>query len=144
MQEMTDLVSIEEKTFIESALLLAKEARDNGEIPVGAIVVMDSVIIGTGYNKQLEDCDPTAHAEIVALRQAAKKEKNFRLDGAKMFVTVKPCSMCDEAIKRARISEVIFISPRARPSTHRVAYKEANEYSEISSKMLKEFFKEKR
>ena len=132
------------QTFIESALLLAKEARDNGEIPVGAVIVKNFKIIGKGYNRQLKDCDPTAHAEIVALRQAAKKEKNFRLDGAKMFVTVKPCSMCDEAIKRARINEVIFISPRARVATHKVVYKKVDEYSEISSKMLKEFFKEKR
>jgi tRNA(adenine34) deaminase len=79
-----------------------------GEIPVGAVVVRNGEVIGSGYNQSIRQSDPTAHAEIVALRAAAVQEKNYRLAGAEMFVTLEPCAMCIGAILHARISRLVF------------------------------------
>ncbi len=133
-----------ENKFMKKALLLAKKAMKEGEIPVGAIVVENNKIIGEGYNRQLQDNDPTAHAEIVALRSAGKEKNNFRLDGARMFVTIQPCNMCMEAIRRARIEKVYYASYKANPPTHNVEYREVVEYTEESSRILKRFFEVKR
>lgn len=133
-----------ENKFMKKALSLAKKAMKEGEIPVGAIVVENDKIIGEGYNRQLQDNDPTAHAEIVALRSAGKEKNNFRLDGARMFVTIQPCNMCMEAIRRARIEKVYYASYKAIPSTHNVEYREVVEYTEESSRILKRFFEVKR
>ncbi len=130
--------------FMKKALSLAKKAMKEGEIPVGAIVVENNKIIGEGYNRQLQDNDPTAHAEIVALRSAGKEKNNFRLDGACMFVTIQPCNMCMEAIRRARIEKVYYASYKANPPTHNVEYSAVNEYTEESSRILKRFFEVKR
>lgn len=90
------------------ALEQAQLAREAGEVPVGAVVVMDGKIVGRGYNKPISSNDPSSHAEIEALRDAAKSVGNYRLPGASLFVTIEPCLMCAGAIMHARIERVVF------------------------------------
>jgi tRNA(adenine34) deaminase len=94
--------------FMRAALELGREARRRGEVPVGAIVVLDGVVIGEGFNQPIGAHDPTAHAEIVALRDAAKRIGNYRLVGATVYVTIEPCQMCVGAMVHARIARVIY------------------------------------
>lgn len=90
------------------ALILAAKARDLGEVPVGAVVVKDGVIVGEGHNRPRESHDPTAHAEIVAIRAAAAKLGNERLDGCDLYVTLEPCAMCAGTIAHARIARLYY------------------------------------
>ena len=90
------------------ALREAKKAGDRGEIPIGAVVVKDGLVIGRGHNLREEKHDPAAHAEIIAIRQAARKMGNWRLTGSTLYVTVEPCLMCMGAILLARIKTVVF------------------------------------
>ena len=90
------------------ALVLAGEAAQAGEVPVGAVVVVDGAIVGEGFNQPIAAHDPTAHAEIVALRAAAQVLGNYRLTGATLYVTVEPCLMCVGALVHARISVVVY------------------------------------
>lgn len=94
--------------FMSKALELARKAGADGEVPVGAIVVMDGAIIGRGSNSPITSCDPSCHAEVVAIRDAAKNYRNYRLPGASLFVTIEPCTMCVGTIIHARISRVVF------------------------------------
>lgn len=94
--------------WMAQALLLARTAADNNEVPVGAIVVRDNQVIGSGFNQPINLCDPTAHAEILALRDAASNTGNYRLTGASLYVTLEPCTMCAGAIIHSRIKRVIF------------------------------------
>ena len=94
---------------MQQAILLAKEAAINGDVPVGALVVDDAgTIFGQGANLREQDNDPTAHAEIVAIRDAAKKLGNYRLDDLTMVVTLEPCGMCAGAIAQSRIKRLVF------------------------------------
>ena len=104
-----------DKIYMSQALELAKQAAKAGEVPVGAIVVADDQVIGQGYNRSITNCDPTAHAEIVALRDAAKFIGNYRLVDCDLYVTIEPCAMCVGAMVHARIRRVIFgaLEPRA-------------------------------
>ena len=86
----------------------ATVAASVGEVPVGAVVVRNGEIIGAGLNRSVQDADPTAHAEIVALRAAARAEQNYRLNGATVYVTLEPCAMCVGAMLQARVSRVVF------------------------------------
>jgi len=90
------------------ALVLAGEAAQSGEVPVGAVVVVDGAIVGEGFNQPIASHDPTAHAEIVALRAAAQALGNYRLTGATLYVTVEPCLMCVGALVHARIGVVVY------------------------------------
>lgn len=90
------------------ALALARSAEQAGEVPVGAVVVNDGEIIGRGFNQPVGGSDPTAHAEIKALREAALHEKNYRLPGCTLYVTLEPCAMCVGAILHARLDRVVF------------------------------------
>ena len=90
------------------ALELAGEAARRGEVPVGAVVVMDDQVIGRGFNQPISAQDPTAHAEIEALRDAARSTGNYRLPGADLYVTVEPCTMCAGALVHARIRRLVF------------------------------------
>lgn len=90
------------------ALDEASKALEAAEVPVGAVVVLDGVVIGAGFNQPISATDPTAHAEIVALRAAAARVRNYRLAGATMYVTVEPCLMCVGAMVHARIGTVVF------------------------------------
>lgn len=94
--------------FMRQALALAKEAEIAGEVPVGALAIVDNVVIGEGYNTSIADCDPTAHAEIMALRSAAQKLNNYRLPELDIYVTLEPCLMCVGAMIQARIRRLIF------------------------------------
>lgn len=97
------------------ALALATEAGAQGEVPVGALVILDGEVVGEGFNQPIASGDPTAHAEIVAMRQAAARVKNYRLSGATLVVTVEPCLMCVGAMVHARIGTVVYgtTEPRA-------------------------------
>jgi tRNA(adenine34) deaminase len=94
--------------FMRAALDQASEAERRGEVPVGAVVVLDGEIAGAGFNQPIAGNDPTAHAEIVALRQAATSRGNYRLTGATLYVTIEPCQMCVGAMIHARIARVVY------------------------------------
>ena len=94
--------------WMGEALALARAAGARGEVPVGAVVVRDGAIIGRGGNAPIAASDPTAHAEIAALREAARTTGNYRLPGCALYVTIEPCAMCAGAILHARIAEVVF------------------------------------
>lgn len=94
--------------FMRAALDQARAAADDGEVPVGAVVVAGGDIIATGQNRSIRDSDPSAHAEIVALRAAGKAQANYRLSGATLYVTLEPCAMCIGAVTQARVSRLVF------------------------------------
>lgn len=115
-------MTITESTFtaddthwMRHALALAQQAAAMHEVPVGAVIVRDGVVLGEGFNHPITGCDPTAHAEIAALRDACSREKNYRLPGATLYVTIEPCAMCAGAIVHARIARVVFgaVEPKA-------------------------------
>ena len=93
---------------MSAALDEARKAQAAGEVPVGAVVVIEGRIVGVGYNQPIRAQDPTAHAEVLALREAARRAGNYRLTGAVLYVTVEPCMMCVGAMVHARIATVIF------------------------------------
>lgn len=90
------------------AIEQARSAALRGEVPIGALVVLDDKIIGAAGNRTISDCDPTAHAEIVAMREAALAIRNYRLTGATVYVTIEPCAMCAGALVQARIARLIY------------------------------------
>lgn len=94
--------------WMRYALQLAEQAAALGEVPVGAVIVMDDQVIGEGWNQPISGHDPTAHAEIMALRDAAARVQNYRLVGATLYVTIEPCTMCAGAIVHSRIGRVVF------------------------------------
>lgn len=96
------------------ALALAAQAEAQGEVPVGALVVVDGDVVGEGWNQPIATSDPTAHAEIVAMRAAATRLRNYRLPGATLVVTVEPCLMCVGAMVHARIATVVYGAPEPR------------------------------
>jgi len=101
----------EDERFMTMALEEARAALDHGEVPVGAVIVRDGTVLASGRNSSIELNDPTAHAEICAIRRAAEKENNYRLPGTTLYVTVEPCVMCAGAIVQARISRVVYGAP---------------------------------
>ena len=105
---MSQVVDVNDELCMAQALELARASQAAGEIPVGAVVVKDGAVIGRGHNQPISSRDPTAHAEIVALRDAAERIGNYRLAGCSLYVTLEPCAMCAGAIMHARIGRVIF------------------------------------
>jgi tRNA(adenine34) deaminase len=97
-----------DEQFMAQALDLATAAAAAGEVPVGAVVVKDGAVIGRGYNQPVSSNDPSAHAEIVALRDAAARLGNYRLNGCDLYVTLEPCAMCAGAIMHARVERLVF------------------------------------
>lgn len=97
-----------DRHWIQHALELARHAEAAGEVPVGSVIVRDGQVLGEGWNAPISLHDPTAHAEIAALRAAAAREGNYRLTGATLYVTLEPCCMCAGAIIHARIGRVVF------------------------------------
>ena len=97
-----------DEQYMTRALELARRAEEEGEVPVGAIVVLEDRILGQGWNRPISACDPTAHAEIQAMRQAAEKLENYRLTGATLYVTLEPCDMCVGAMFHARIGRAVY------------------------------------
>ena len=94
--------------FMHHALRLATHAREEGEVPVGAVVVKDGAVVGRGFNAPVTSSDPTAHAEIRALREAARNLANYRLSGCTLYVTLEPCAMCAGAIMHARVARLVY------------------------------------
>ena len=143
--------------FMRRALDLARRASIGGEVPVGAVVVQDGTVIGKGWNRPIGDNDPTAHAEIVAIRAAAAYRQNYRLAGAVLYVTLEPCAMCIGAAVNARITRVVFGSwdpkagacgsafdlPRDAKLTHRIDVF-GGVCSEECGSLLRRFFEDRR
>ena len=102
------------EAWMRQALALAARAGESGEVPVGALVVVDGQVVGEGWNQPIATSDPTAHAEIVAMRAAARHVRNYRLSGATVVVTVEPCLMCVGAMVHARIGTVVYGAPEPR------------------------------
>ena len=100
--------------FMRFALAEAEQARDADEVPIGAVIVLERKIIGRGYNQPISSHDPTAHAEIIALRDAARTIGNYRLTGATLYVTIEPCAMCAGALINARIKRLVYGAADAR------------------------------
>ena len=109
------MANSEDEHWMKRALALASMAAQAGEVPVGAVVVMDGKEVGAGFNAPISGCDPTAHAEIQALRSAARRVGNYRLPGATLYVTLEPCTMCVGAIVHGRISRLVYgaLEPKA-------------------------------
>ncbi|HLB56415.1 MAG TPA: tRNA adenosine(34) deaminase TadA [Coxiellaceae bacterium] len=143
--------------FIQHAIMLAKQAENEGEVPVGAVIVLDNKIIAEGWNQPIQSHDPTAHAEIIALRNAAKNIGNYRLNKAMLYVTLEPCAMCVGAMIHARIERLVFgaYDPKAGAvksafqllndvrHNHKVEWSGGILENECSS-VLKAFFRKKR
>jgi len=143
--------------FMRAAIAEAEKARDSNEIPVGAVLTLSGDIIGQGFNRTIQDCDPSAHAEVVAIRQAAVHKKNHRLNGATIYVTLEPCAMCVGAMIQARVQRLVFgaYDPKAGAVGSVLDLSESKELNhcievngglleEECAENLKEFFKTKR
>ena len=100
--------------LMEAALVEANRAREAGEVPIGAVVALGGEIVGRGYNHPITGTDPTAHAEIAAIRDAARSTGNYRLTGATLCVTIEPCLMCVGALVHARIGTLVYGAPEPR------------------------------
>lgn len=109
---------LDDEYFMREALSQAEAAGCLGEVPVGAVVVRDGVIVGRGFNSPIGDHDPTAHAEVAALRDAARRLGNYRLPGCELFVTLEPCAMCAGAIMHARIARVVYGARDQKTGVH--------------------------
>ena len=127
------------------ALELAKRAQEEGEVPIGAVVVLNEEIVGEGWNRPIAASDPTAHAEIQAMRAAAKKVENYRLTGATLYVTLEPCDMCVGAMFHARIARAVFGArdPKKLVLKNQVAI-EGGVLAEDCGAILSKFFAAKR
>lgn len=142
---------------MQHALTLAYQAADLGEVPVGAVLVKDGQLLAEGWNQPISQDDPTAHAEIMAIRKAAKLLGNYRLPDTTLYITIEPCSMCAGAIVHSRIARVVFGAPEPRAgaagSTLNLLQNEQfNHQTEVTSgilaeecgQVLKEFFSARR
>ncbi len=143
--------------WLSHALKLAKQAADHQEVPIGAVLVKDNQLIGEGWNQPISSSDPTAHAEIVALRQGAQTLGNYRLVDTTLYVTLEPCAMCAGAMVHARVKRLVFgaFEPRAgavksifqllddNRLNHRVAW-EGGVMAEECGHVLKAFFQQRR
>ena len=145
-----------DRAFMQEAIELAKEAELNDEVPVGAVITLDNKIIGRGFNQVISLTDVTAHAEILAIKDASKTINNYRLKNTCMYVTLEPCHMCAKALIDARVSKLIYstFEPKSgaitsidnlyeKPFNHNIEYQHGLLQAE-SSKILKEFFKARR
>ena len=151
------MTPVSDSGFMRRALQLAMRAADEGEVPVGALLVADDKVIGEGWNKPIATHDPTAHAEIVALRAGAAALRNYRLGDCTLYVTLEPCTMCTGAVINARISRVVFGAwdakagacgsvidlPRERRLAHGLDVF-GGVCSEESSALLRQFFERRR
>jgi tRNA(adenine34) deaminase len=134
-----------DEAFMRQALELARRAQAEGEVPVGSVVVSDGKVVGEGWNRPISACDPTAHAEIQAMRAAAGALKNYRLSGATLYVTLEPCEMCLGAMFHARIARAVFgaVDPKKKilkPQT----IVQGGVLAEECGTLLKDFFAARR
>lgn len=98
----------DDATFMAQALRLAQQAADAGEVPVGAVLVLNNAVVGQGFNQPIGRCDPSAHAEVLALRDAGGRLGNYRFPNSRLYVTIEPCAMCFGALVHGRVAEVIY------------------------------------
>jgi len=146
-----------DRHWINHALKLARRAEEEGEVPVGAVIVRDNKLISEGWNQPIKGHDPTAHAEVMALRAAGRAELNYRLSGATLYVTLEPCVMCVGAITHARIKRVVYGAddPRAGAAGSAFSLLGSNQFNhslEVQSgiladecgEILRNFFKARR
>lgn len=148
---------ISDRDAMESALTEACKAAQAGEVPIGAVAVHSDVIIGRGQNRVLRDNDPTAHAEIVAMREAAAALGNYRLNGVTLYVTLEPCAMCAGAMIHARIDRLVYAAadPKAgaagsvlevlnHPKLNHQMQVEGGNLADEAGELLRSFFRERR
>lgn len=147
----------QDHAFMQRALELARAGEVLGEVPVGAVIVVNDAIVGEGFNQPISGHDPTAHAEVVALRAAAAHMGNYRLDNATLYVTLEPCTMCVGALVHARIARVVFAAtePKAGSLVSARRQLESGYYNHVfvhegglcadaASAMLSDFFRSRR
>lgn len=143
--------------WMQQALELARKAEQAGEVPVGAILVKDGEMVGSGYNQPISTKDPSAHAEMMALRDAAKQLDNYRLPGTTLYVTLEPCAMCAGAIVQARVDRVVYAASEPRSGAagsvlNVLQHEQLNHRCEVaagvaaeeSAALIKGFFKARR
>ena len=149
--------STEDVVFMQRALTLAQQGAALGEVPVGAVLVLDNHIIGEGYNQPILSHDPTAHAEVVAIRQAAQHLQNYRLEHTTLYVTLEPCTMCVGSLVHARIKRVVFAATEPKSGSlvsarqqldigyynHMFSY-QGGLLADEASKLLSDFFRGRR
>jgi tRNA(adenine34) deaminase len=149
--------TFDDEYWMRQALALALDADARNEVPVGALIVRDGALIGKGFNQPISTSDPTAHAEIVALRSAAQDVENYRLPNATMYVTVEPCAMCAGAIIHARLARLVYAAAEPKAGAvcshlqlfdqaqmnHKVAW-QGGVLAEESSAVVQAFFARRR
>ena len=153
------LLKNDDVLFMQKALRQAQKALSCGEVPVGAVIVKDGKLISSGYNRCIKDRDPSAHAEMIAVRKAAKKLNNYRLNGCILYVTLEPCAMCAGVLINARIEKIVYGAKDKKAGAcgsvfkiadgaklnHRIKIEKADEkLSAQCANMLTDFFKSKR
>jgi tRNA(adenine34) deaminase len=120
---------------MRAAIDLARTAAERGEVPVGAVVVVNGAIAGRGFNQPISTHDPTAHAEIVAMRDAARNVQNYRLTGATLYVTIEPCQMCVGAMVHARVGRVVYGAREPKAGAIESAMR-AHEHPALNHRMI--------
>ena len=149
--------SADDRAWMQRALELARRAEAEGEVPVGAVVVGDGAVLGEGWNRNITLHDPTAHAEIVALRAAGRALQNYRLPGCVMYVTLEPCAMCVSAAIHARLERVVYGAPDPKtgalggayslpaihPHNHELNW-QGGLLADQAAEMLRSFFRQRR
>ena len=147
----------EDEYWMRRALALARQGALAGEVPVGAVVVREGTLLGEGWNAPIGRCDPSAHAEIVALRAAALASGNYRLPGATLYVTIEPCAMCAGALMHARVARLVFAAREPRAGVvasnaglldagffnHRMAWAEGV-CADEAAQLMRDFFRDRR
>lgn len=153
----TDNDPMADERWMREALVLARQAGEAGEVPVGAIMVRAGEVLGRGFNQPIRTCDATAHAEIVALRDASQFCNNYRLPGTTLYVTIEPCTMCLGAMIHARVERLVFGAPEPRAGAvvsqaalidaghfnHRLSFTQGVLADECST-LLQDFFRSRR
>ena len=129
--------------FMKAALEEARAAGSRGEVPIGVVVVLDDVIVSRAGNRTIGDCDPTAHSEVIALREAARKIGNHRLLGTTLYVTIEPCAMCAGAMIQARIARLVYGADDAKAGAVRSCFsildhERLNDHVNVTSGVLAE------
>jgi tRNA(adenine34) deaminase len=148
---------MDDRAWMSEALAEARLAGEAGEVPIGAVIVHEGAIIARGQNRTLRAVDPTAHAEIVALRAAAKALGNYRLNGCSLYVTLEPCAMCAGAMIHARLDRLVFAAPDPKtgacgsvlavlnhPQLNHQMQMEQGVLAEDSAELLRSFFRQRR
>jgi tRNA(adenine34) deaminase len=151
------MFSAQDKQFMQRALALACKAQEQGEVPVGAVLVNDNQIVGEGWNQSIANCDPSAHAEMIAIREAATACQNYRLLGSTLYVTLEPCAMCAGAMIHARIQRLVYATKDPRtgaagsvfqllqsPHLNHAVEISAGLFADEAKQLLQQFFQAKR